>query len=615
MLYDSVNLSLGEAPLTNVQVEASVHWTQRSQGYVDGPDVNVQTYTGDTFMGDWPKPGKSLGGGWTVETSFVNDVYKVALTPNYSESSTSTFYQNSGREYDCDTASMSSSISGPALLTPSSIAGTIVLSWQVGFCEPGSSGGTNASGFSSRQPVNTPASVHGTGVVVPLWVLNCSWNLRYNAKREYTEDVTLNITANTQSVLTSPTVEQDTKLIKVTGEVGQPLIIYDAWTDFAGKAVGLGQLIFPNDPTTPGGLAYQACVTAGTCGTTEPVFSDIPGTLTGDNGVVWASLGESPLSAIQNMTFATQYDIGTILLYQEQQFDTDLGELTDIIGATSYWLVTEPNTATTSTYTEVIYIPPVTSSDEPTPAPVTTFVEVFEPSSSDANYLPPPVVGSGTLISMNGPTGPGAGKMIPLGTQPAFLGIPVGGTANNVTANNYFPTPRGRQSVEYLVNKARAQLRWRARAVKISFDCSFDFLAQMNPSCRKNATVYDPRLPGGVATGKIISYGFTAKDGEMLGHVEIGCAVGYGGSISAITGTPVYASAGYVQSGYQQMEGGVYTLSEEDIGYTPPSYAPFDDGLIFPLQLFAGRWRRFQWHFWLSGSGANSGTSCQPQAT
>ena len=94
VLYDSVNLTLGEAPLTNVQVEASVHWTQRSQGYVDGPDVNVQTYTGDTFMGDWPKPGKSLGGGWTVETSFVNDVYKVALTPNYSESSTSTFYTN-----------------------------------------------------------------------------------------------------------------------------------------------------------------------------------------------------------------------------------------------------------------------------------------------------------------------------------------------------------------------------------------------------------------------------------------------------------------------------------------------------------------------------------------
>ena len=587
VLYDSVNLSLGEAPLTNVQVEASVHWTQRSQGYVDGPNVNVQTYTGDTFMGDWPKPGKSLGGGWTVETSFVNDVYKIGLTPNYSMSNTTSFYSNPGMgqtgifDYDCATASESSSISGPALLTPSSMAGTIVLSWQEGICRP--SDASLGSAFGASAPVNIPMSIHGTGVVVPLWVLNCSWNLRYNAKREYTEDVTLNITANTQSVLTSPTVEQDTKLIKVTGEVGQPLIIYDAWTDFADKPVGEGQLIFPNDPTTPGGLAYQVCVTAGTCGTTEPVFSDIPGTLTGDNGVGWASLGESPLSAIQNMTFATQYDIGTILLYQEQQFDTDIGELTDIIGATSYWLVTEPNTATTSTYTEVIYIPPVTSSDEPTPAPVTTFVEVFEPSSSDANYLPPPVVGSGTLISMNGPTGPGAGKMIPLGTQPAFLGIPVGGTANNVTANNYFPTPRGRQSVEYLVNKARAQLRWRSRAVKISFDCSFDFLAQMNPSCRKNATVYDPRLPGGVATGKIISYGFTAKDGEMLGHVEIGCAVGYGGSISAITGTSVYASAGYMQSDYQQMEGSVYTLSEEDIGYTPPSYAPFDDGLIFPL--------------------------------
>ena len=277
--------------------------------------------------------------------------------------------------------------------------------------------------------------------------------------------------------------------------------------------------------------------------------------------------------------------------------------------------MTEPNTATTSTYTEYTLHPAGNEQRRADPGACDDFCRAFEPSSSDANYLPPPVVGSGTLISMNGPTGPGAGMMIPLGTQPAFLGIPVGGTANNVTANNYFPTPRGRQSVEYLVNKARAQLRWRSRAVKISFDCSFDFLAQMNPSCRKNATVYDPRLPGGVATGKIISYGFTAKDGEMLGHVEIGCAVGYGGSISAITGTPVYASAGYVQSRLSAIRrwrlhavGGGHRLHSSVLRAVRRR-------TYFPAPAIAVRWRRFQWHFWLSGSGANSWHKLSTPAT
>jgi len=48
-----------------------------------------------------------------------------------------------------------------------------------------------------------------------------------------------------------------------------------------------------------------------------------------------------------------------------------------------------------------------------------------------------------------------------LGTTPALLGIPIGGTADTVTANSYFPTARGLQSVEYLISKARARLRFR----------------------------------------------------------------------------------------------------------------------------------------------------------
>jgi len=91
---------------------------------------------------------------------------------------------------------------------------------------------------------------------------------------------------------------------------------------------------------------------------------------------------------------------------------------------------------------------------------------------------------------------------------------------------------------------------------------------------------------GAVATGKIVSYSLKAdgSTGEIIGHVEIGCAVGFGNSVSDITGTPEYTpGAGYCQPGYQRYDGGVYALPDNDIGYTAPAYQAFDDGLTFPL--------------------------------
>jgi len=33
-LYDSVSLTLGQPPLTNIRVEATTNWTQRSSGFI-----------------------------------------------------------------------------------------------------------------------------------------------------------------------------------------------------------------------------------------------------------------------------------------------------------------------------------------------------------------------------------------------------------------------------------------------------------------------------------------------------------------------------------------------------------------------------------------------------
>ncbi len=546
-LYKSLKVKIGQAPLTNVQVQANVHWTQRSVGVVNGPDVNLQTYTGTTFLQDWSAMhGRSLGAGWTVETTYVNDPFMISHTPTWHISSTQTFY-GSLADYDCATVSIAEAQSGPALLAPS-ISGTIYTEYQVGICNPG--GNPLGSMFGGSDPVNIPAKAQTASIFVPLWSLNCSWTLRYNAKRDFTEMAVITVNASTQAVLTSPTVEQDTLLIKMDGEVGEPLLVYDAWSDFAGQYVGTGQLIFPNDPIMAGGLSYQICTTPGVAGMVEPVFSDVPGEPTADNGVIWTSLGENPQSKIQRMTFSTQYDIGTILVFTPQIFDGNPGTLDDVIGATAtYWICiggSYGTPATTDQFTIVKYRPLPTESDQLLfpPAMVTT----------SANYFDP---GGGSLGSINctefsiisGGSG-GVTGMIPLTSVP---GIPVGGTADNVTARFFFPSARGEESLLYGINRARAKIRMRARAVDVSWDCPFDMVVGM--SCRQNATIFDPRLPGGVATGKVISYGMTASKGKMRGHVTIGCSVGYNSF-----GNP-----------------------NPDISYSGAAFVPFDDGLVFPL--------------------------------
>ena len=516
-IYKSLKIKIGQAPLTDVQVEATVHWTQRTLGYVAGPDVNVASYTGSTFAKDWPKPGHVLGAGWTVETSYVNDPYMIEHTPNWHITTQVTFYGDEA-DYDCATVAINESQGGPALLGPSTGGRTITLS-QDGFCDP-----------YGDPPVNIPAKLQYKSLYLPLWNLNCSWTLQYRAKRELTEVAFINVTANTQSVLTSPTVEQDTSRIKMNGEVGEPVLIYQAWTEFAGQFVNEGQLIYPNNPTLAGGLSYQVAINSGyasavTPGFTEPVFSDTPGTITQDNQVQWASLGEAPQNNLQQMTFATSYDVGTILVYVEQLFDPNQGTLVPTL-TSQYYLVTEP-CATTSEYTQETYTPPITESDQLLfpPAQQTIFVEQFFPVTG----------------------------MMPLSFNPSFLGIPIGGTEENVTARCYYPTARGEQSIQYAINRARAKIRMRSRAVEVSWDCPIEMVLGM--SCRMNATIHDPRLPGGAATGKVISYGMTAKEGKIRGHVTIGCSVG----LNAF-GNP-----------------------NADISYTNPVFEPFDDGLSFPL--------------------------------
>jgi hypothetical protein len=554
VLYDSVSLQLGQPPLANVRVEATVNWQQRSSGFITVPTVALSSYTGDTLISDWPKAGSAIGGGYTCESSFTTDVYLVGATPQ-------TSYNSSWTNTDpdpgqCSNASEQNSSSGPALLTPNYLSCVLTGYLQSGVCDP-----------YADPPVNTPLHMQSTGLIVPMWSVALDMNLRYDANRGFSEILGFDMTANTQAILTSPLVSQDTELITISSvDLSQPLIEVDAWSDFAGRAVQLAQVIFPNNPTTPGGLSYQICVGPGTAGETEPVFSDVPGETTVDGSVTWSSLGGQQITDAVQWSSGTFVPLGQIMLLTDETFNAEDGDFETVPGSGSYYICTTAG-ETNGVYTQFQYTPPVTTNLEPTPAVRTI------------DYIQPPTYETAVGAQVTD----GSVVWTVLGPSPALLGLPIGGTINNVTARSYFPTDRGQQSIQYLIAKARARLRFRSRAVTISWEAPFNTVVPL--SCRHNATIFDPRLPGGAATGKVTSYSLIGGgDGTIRGKVEIGCAVGFGDSIAEITGTPEYVNTGYVQEGYQVYDGSTVYAGNNDVTYEPPIFETFDDGLQFPLQ-------------------------------
>jgi hypothetical protein len=169
----------------------------------------------------------------------------------------------------------------------------------------------------------------------------------------------------------------------------------------------------------------------------------------------------------------------------------------------------------------------------------------------------------------------------------ADVGLPVPGSLtpplHNATSRSYFPTNRGRTSIEYLLNIARATLMLKSRAVEIVFHVPFERAIALN--CRKSARMHDPRIPGGEASGKIIRYVIRTNGdtGEMIGEITLAASVGTGGAQVADAGTPTYVEEGYVDVGYQEYANQIVVLGTSDVGYKVPTTEPNDDGLRFPV--------------------------------
>lgn len=154
--------------------------------------------------------------------------------------------------------------------------------------------------------------------------------------------------------------------------------------------------------------------------------------------------------------------------------------------------------------------------------------------------------------------------------------------------SSYFKTDRGLQSLEYLIAACRARLLARARTVEITVETPWDNGLQL--SCRKNVRVADPRLPGGEATGKVMSYSLSCDgdSGEMLCTVTIGCTIGKGATVSGVTGTPDYVDDDYVDGGYQTHTGALIMPIAGEVTYADFSAQEIDDDGVDFFNMNAG---------------------------
>ena len=158
-------------------------------------------------------------------------------------------------------------------------------------------------------------------------------------------------------------------------------------------------------------------------------------------------------------------------------------------------------------------------------------------------------------------------------------GIPIG----DLRRNSYFQTDRGTASFEYMLALARAKMRARARCVDLSLGT--DWARAIAITLRNSVTLFDRRLPGGSATGKVKSYRLSAGDSGMFGSFTLGCSIGRGATVSAAAGINGWADPGYCGDGYQVAAGGQSDLIPGELAYQGfDQFVVADDGVdLFQL--------------------------------
>ena len=186
---ESVKINLGETPLRSVSVDATINWTQTASGTLQF-GLDVATYTGQSLISDWPKPGATLGGGWTVSASYAGDLNQVE---NVDTVSCNVSRQNVEKKHATgDTMSISISSSTPIMRGPYLFT-YLTRKFQTGVIDEGGP---------ESDPINIPATQENTGLYVPLWQVQASMTLKYEANCPRKEHARFTLTTDVQDIVT-----------------------------------------------------------------------------------------------------------------------------------------------------------------------------------------------------------------------------------------------------------------------------------------------------------------------------------------------------------------------------------------------------------------------------
>ncbi|MBR0687354.1 hypothetical protein JQ594_15590 [Bradyrhizobium manausense] len=601
-LYDEMNADLDQNfALTAILMDATVTWNQTGQGYIDMGRQSIASYAGDAIISEWPKPLQALGGGYTVAFANAHDAAGVNQIVTVTQSVS---WVNKEKVHsDGDQLSLNLSVTVPGGASGSMIGAPLTFESEPGFLDP-----FGVDGDGDPSPTNIPPHSHATYAFVPGWQVQTSLVLLYrDLDRQRTERVQMLLQSDLQEIIVDPSVQQNSEVIVRNGaDIGIPILPLLNWTTIAGESVAEDTVVFPDDPSLPSGRSAQICITPGIAGLAQPDFSDIPGTTTTDGTVVWASLGTpAPSETAFDWPANSNVGLGTIILPRRPLYLTytqltlagrqQFPQVGTHVSLGMYIQDASLNfhVCTLGGLTKVATQPPGFASSR---GGVTddgsvewTCIGSTLPDGK-THYLCVSAGHTGALFmipefdpTLHAQTSDGTVTWSAIGAGD----IPAGGTPGDVWARSYFDTVRGNRSLEYLISIMRARARLKARAVTIAFTPIDPFGLGLSLTLRKTASLHDPRLGGGIATGKLIRvvHACDGRTGRETCRATMACAIGKDNVIEPVAGSPTWVVGGVVDPSCQVYSGATVLVDDDlsDVGYTPPVFTPNDDDLVFPL--------------------------------
>jgi hypothetical protein len=205
VLYDGLGFQLTSGPLARASVTAEFNWTQGSSGTVDltayllsnwPPPVRPPLAVPGAIQldeSDWPKPGASLGNGWTVADSTAENLLDYEVRTETFNSQVTTIFPDGDSVRGTTTTSESKTGTPGNQILVTDLTTNDDVNVQ---SQPDPDGGTFIASFSR----NTTQ----IRVLVSLQEIKPTLIATYAAGRQMGERVAITLTADVQPILTDP---------------------------------------------------------------------------------------------------------------------------------------------------------------------------------------------------------------------------------------------------------------------------------------------------------------------------------------------------------------------------------------------------------------------------